>query len=353
MKNTRMHESPTRPWRAALAVVSALFVFAAPIHAQTAVQTDSPGWSPELRAAIPGLEKRLGALTPEDPRLYFELAEEVADESREPEDVALARQLYALAHQTDESRHQGRHKLAPSVCLGLADLENIEQTAAWLKAMAGAFDKRYVATDWNVKTRPSTSQTLALQAATVLGLVRAGEGRRALDLLSEPGVEELITRYEPLLSPTGTRSGLVRLRSQAAIWPCPECKNQRILPYRTQEGGVQQELCHTCHGDPGPELSPDELAAHLRFEVRLLSGLQSSWTAQLIVNQEAPLLDPEPDRLGSVLTHRYGVAAARPLWRNNQWTGESSTPAPTNDPADDNTEQNMITSPETPAPVAD
>lgn len=280
---------------------------------------DEGAFSAELLWAIPDLRERLSRLAPDEPMDYFELAEEVADEARDPADVHLARQLYALSYEIDEARFGGRRRLGPSVCLGIAELEHIEQTAAWLEAMAGAMDRRYAATDWNIRVEPEVAMSTALDAASALGLVRAGEGRRAAALLDREDVRELMENYEPLLGISGERGALTKVRTYANAWPCPECKNERWVTYQGASGRPEPRLCNTCLGDPGPDLSREELVSHLRFEARLLQGIQGSWAAQIIVDRAAPLLDPEPEQLTATLSRRYRVEAFRPYWREGEW----------------------------------
>lgn len=280
---------------------------------------DDDAFSAELLRAIPDLRDRLSRLTPEAPMDYFELAEEVADEARDPADVRLARQLYALAYEIDEARFGGERRLGPSVCLGIAELEHVEQTAAWLEAMAGAMDRRYAATDWNVTIEAEVAMSTAYDAASALGLVRAGEGRRAAALLEREDVRELMEAYEPLLGISGERGALTKIHTYASAWPCPECRNERWVTYQGASGRPEPRLCNTCLGDPGPDLSREELVAHLRFEARLLNGIQESWAAQIIVDRAAPLLDPEPEQLTATLSRRYRVEASRPYWRDGAW----------------------------------
>jgi len=263
-------------------------------------------------------------LRPTEPGAYYELGEEVASESVSPADFVLARQLFVTAYELDRVAG-GRAGLGPSVCLALANIERLEEIRDWLRATAGRLDPRYVSTDWNVAALPRASDQTALKAAEVLGLTRAGEGLDAISRMEQPGVRDLLVRYEPLLSEGGQTGGLVRLETEMRQWPCPECKNARYVTRKGRDG-LEVQVCSTCGGNPGPELSQDEMIAHLRFESRLLSGLQRSWSAQVASDYGAPLLDPDPAQLAQTLRGRYGVVLGRPYWREGQWCESADGP---------------------------
>lgn len=267
----------------------------------------------------PAFQSRLAALTPDQPEKYFLLGEELAAEARSPRDIAVAQQLLALAFLLDSAPERS----AGQVCVALADLEPIRERRDWLLAIAGAYDPRYAATDWSRSVTLVVSDETALAAATCLGQTRAGEGLRALELLDKPGVREVLEEYEPLLGTTGHAGAMTRLETQMRVWPCPECRNRRVVN-RNTPAGVEPRLCNTCQGDPGPDMEQSELVAHLRLELRLLSGIQRSWSGQLAADRGAPLLDPDPRELGASLTDRHGVSPSKPLWRKGQWTGTDS-----------------------------
>lgn len=260
--------------------------------------------------AIPDLEARLESLSPEDALPYFLLAEEVASESTDPSHDRLARQLFAVAYELDRVR---AGSLRASICLGLASLERIEETRRWLLATAGAIDPRYAATDWSIAVAAVGQDDTAYKLATALGLVRAGEGRRALELLDDPAVRALLHQFRAAIP-----GGPVALVTHARNWPCPECRNERVST-RMVQGSPQRLLCNTCRGNPGPAMTEGELVSHLRFEAQLLSGIQRSWSAQIVTDLGQPLLDPDPHTLAQTLMDRYGVRYDRPYYRNGQW----------------------------------
>lgn len=284
------------------------------------------GWAPRAQPPEPGKEpvaqpgefaQRLAALKPESPERYFELAEELADTVAEEADKALPRALYVLAFELDRRRPQGG-RLAASCALGLAKIERLERDRRWLTALAGAIDRRYGLPDWNVAAAPLLSDETAAKAATVLGLTRSGDGRDARKLMDEPGVLDVLKRYERAIGTTGETGALSRLDKYMQAWPCPECHNARVVRRMTDKG-PEFRLCPACRGNPGPQLSEEELIGQLRFEAALLNGIQRSWAAQVVVDQGAPLRDPDPEQLAAF----FRVNPAKVYWRDGKW---SATP---------------------------
>lgn len=272
----------------------------------------APPTNPLEGLAVRDLEERLLALTPDRPQDYFDLAEEVASEATEPEQVSLATTLYVLSFEIDRRRRDGR--LGASACVALADLSRLSRERSWLLALAGALDPRYAQPDWSRVDPVRVSDETAYLAVTAVSYVRSGEGRRARDLLSNPAVLALIRRYEALLSPVGLPGMADVLAREAQRWPCPECGFDRIS---RKAGSVPPEYvaCHTCGGNPGMRLSTDEFIAHLRFESTVLEGVQRSWSAQVATDAGRPLRDPDPDELAPTL----GVDATRNYWRDGRW----------------------------------
>jgi hypothetical protein len=271
-----------------------------------------PGSEPE--PIPPEITSKLRDLKPEEPGAYFLLAEEVADTADHPAEVALARTLYVLAFDLD--RRPGRPgTLAASAALGLARVERLDRDRRWLLALAGALDKRYAQPDWNVVASASISEETAHRAATAIGLARSGDGRDSRKLLEDRGVKDVLRKYERAIGSSGETGAISRIEKYSQQWPCPECGNARVLSKPT-ERGAELRLCGTCKGNPGPRMSEEEFVAQLRFESYLLNGIQRSWAAQTIVDQGAPLRDPDPDDLAESL----GVDVTKPYWRDGAWT---------------------------------
>ena len=261
---------------------------------------------------VPDLEARLTALTPDNPEAYFLLAEEVAAEADDSESVGLARTLYVLAFELDRRSGFGSG-VAPSACLALADLARIEEDRRWLASLAHAIDRRYERPSWGRVGEAATPEQ-ALAAATALGFLRAGETNAARRRLDEPGVRDLLERYELMLSPTNEPGAFARLLRHADEWPCRECANERII-MRIGPDGTEPELCPTCLGNPGPALSDAELIGNLRLESMLLDGIHRSWAAQAASDLGAPLHDADPEQLAPA----FGVDPGRPYRRGGEW----------------------------------
>ena|ERR1043165_961966 len=276
-------------------------------------------------AASEPVTAALRALRPDDPVGYFRLAEELADAADEESDRALPRTLYVLAFALDRARSgapptNGNGEipsLAASCALGLARIERLDRDRRWLVGLAAAIDPRYARPDWNISTG-SLSEETAWKAATVLGLARSGEGREARKLFDQPGIADVLRRYERAIGTSGETGALSRLDKYMQAWPCKECNNERVVR-RMGDRGVELRLCPECRGNPGPRLSEEELIGQLRFEAALLNGIQRSWAATIIVDQGAPLRDSDPDQLAAY----YNVDAAKPYWRDGAW---SATP---------------------------
>jgi len=256
--------------------------------------------------------ERLAELSPDNPEAYFLLAEEIADVADDEPRANLARTLYVLAFELDRKR--GGATLAASCALGIARVERLERDKRWLLAIASAVDRRYALPDWNVGATLAISDETAFKAATVLGLARSGDGREARRLLDQPGVGEVLRRYERAIGTSGMTGALSRLDRFMQSWPCPECGNSRTVN-KPGERGVEIRLCGTCRGNPGPRLDESEFIAQLRFEALLLDGIQRSWAAQVVVDQGSPLRDPDLDELAPT----YGVDSSKPYFRDSKW----------------------------------
>lgn len=311
-----------RPGRPALIVMLIAAMFCARSLAQ------------EVPPPIPNLDARLSALDPSDPEPYFLLAEEVASEMPDRDGQDLARTLYVLAFEIDRHRvgegageggeGGGKHALSRSVCLALADMVRLERDRRWLMALAQSVGHRDNEPDWNPSGSAVASDQTAFLVAELLGDVRAGDGIAARKLLDQPAVAAMLREYERLLAPSGEAGAASRIERYANEWPCPECHNRRIVPSR-HTTPVRQRLCYYCNGNPGPTLTRPEFIAHLRFESRMLNGIQRSWAAQIATDLGAPLRELDPDELAPTL----GVDPTKTLWRDGQWVApDNPTPPP-------------------------
>lgn len=263
---------------------------------------------------IPNLANRLSMLAPGDPMAYFKLGEEVAAEAFDRPSRDLARTLLVLAMHLDRTSG-GKLRLTSSSCLALATLTPRESERRWLIAMAQVAhasepDGRPAR---RLMVAPNVSESAAFDLATAMGLIRAGDGRRAEQLLAKPAVAELLNAYENVLNDEGIVGGAQRLQRLASEWgQCSECKNRRFV---TRGEGGKPRLCPTCGGSPGPQLSKQELLVHLRMESALLRGIHRLWSAQSLADGGEPLRDPDPAELSAW----YKVDTERTVWQQDQW----------------------------------
>lgn len=295
---------------------------------------------------------RLESLSPADPRAYLLLGEEVYAEATTPDQEALARTLYVLAFELDRRRQAAGASvdpgLAASACLALADLSRLEEDRRWLVALARSIDRRYASPDWSRAAQPTYSGVAGFRAAEFLGLVRSGDGHRARDLLSDPEVAQVLLEYQGMIGGIGSSGMLRETMLQARQWPCRQCGNARLTRLG-ETNPPRRGICPTCRGNPGPALTRDELIAQLRFESGLLDGIQSSWSAQMTLDQGAPLREPSPAELAPTL----GVDPDSPYWRKGRWV---SLPGPARDRtpnAPSPTEPSGTAPADSPAPTSD
>jgi len=280
--------------------------------------------SASVRPPAPeAFDDKLRKLSPESPLAYFLLGEEVADASQDVAGRRLAATLFVLAFELDRAQEQGG-RLAANACTGLAAVTRDGKDRRWLLALARTLDPRYSPPEWVVAAPPMSQDSEAYRVATLLGLVRAGEGGRAKHLIARAEVKSALAAYDVLLSRlgVGSVSGIVR---EAERWPCPECSNDRVLKTRSRQDGFEHKVCFHCAGNPGPQLTRADLLAQLRFESWVLQGVQRSWAAQISTDEGAPLVDPEPEGVALV----FGVDAKAVYWRNGRWcrTADGLVPA--------------------------
>lgn len=279
---------------------------------------------PATTAVPEEFAERLTALNPHEPGDYLILGEDILARASDDQEIALARHLFALAF--EHARLAGdRPGVQASACIALADTARFERDRRWLWSIARLIDPRYAAPDWSRSVDRVVTEDAALLAATTLGLIRAGEGVRARELLKDQRVREVFVWYSGLLTGAGPGDVLSLLDTQAARWPCPECRNARVVR-SAPAPDAPTVRCHTCRGNPGWELTPSALLATLRFESRVLAGVQRSWGAQLAADLGEPLRDPDP---GAVV-RALGVDASLCLFRDGVWVSPtlSSEDAP-------------------------
>ncbi|MFN7021297.1 MAG: hypothetical protein ACK4WH_08240 [Phycisphaerales bacterium] len=286
--------------------------------------------------ASPARSERLAALRPDNPLAYFELGEEVAAEPVALDDRDLARSLFVLAASLAADRKPDERTspdwLASSACTALVPLADNEPERRWLRALAATLAPEESRSAVQRAGEVASADSAARDLAAALDSLRAGYGQRAARILERPGVNELLDRYERLLSPDGRSGGAARVRALVARFGgCRECRNERVV--RDRDG---TRLCPTCGGRPGPKLDGEELVGQLRLESLLVNGIQRSWAAQTIADDGAPLRELDIASLADA----YRIDTAKPWWRDGRW---SANPDGDRKPADD-------PAPATPAP---
>lgn len=290
--------------------------------AQPPQNPPSPRGVQAIASAIPDIESRLATLTPADPETYFLLGEEIADIAVEEHEREVARRLFLIAYARWRANRDDRN--AAAACLALTTVVSSERDREWLRAIAASIDPRRARVDWDPSSWTESDPEASFMAAQALGSVRAGDGVSARQLLADPRVTRALSRYDSLLQSAG---GLTRVYRDAAVWPCPDCRNRRLVSSRgTQE--FRDIVCGHCRGDPGPRLRNDEIIAHLRVEALLLAGDATSWSAQLEIDGGAPLRDPNPDLVPSA----FGIDTSLVLYRDGAWVHDRVTPNSPSDP---------------------
>ncbi len=222
-------------------------------------------------------EARLAALAPTNPLAYFELAEEIADDSVGKSHRELARHLFALAGVLDPPG------LGRSASLALADMEDRAHVKRQLLALAALLDERGGVAGWGQPDEaPQISASAAVAVGEALSYYRRGRGPRALSVLEKPGATALLE----------SAGGVLR-------------------------GGARRfmEDCKLYRGQRKPTVTEDDLRRMLQLEAAVLAGVDRAWSGQLLLGRGRPLVEVDPDNLQQT----FGVDASRPYYRRGRW----------------------------------
>jgi len=255
---------------------------------------------------------RLAELSPSEPSKYLLLAEDLSDQAESPADQRLVIELYALAFEAARTRASER-AVAASACRGLAAAKPTRERK-WFETLAAFVDPAGAQPGWLRRPPPNSVDSTQYRIATLIGLVRSGEGSLAQQQLAKPEIRQALLGMESLLERSGISGGADGLAREAGRWPCRECNNKGFVR-RANTNPPEYRTCSNCAGKPGKQLTQAELVAQLRLESWLLQGSQRSWAAQMTSDDGAPLTDPDPQAL---CTH-VGVDAARMYWRGGHW----------------------------------
>lgn len=317
------------PYTLPMIIAGALF-WAQPSFAQATSQSQAPataaasrqGTQPESR------ELRLEALTPSNPDGYFKLGEEVLDAASTPADRALAIRLFVLAAILDAQPSDAAkpstlpHATAGSAVRALAETTTRQADRDWLDNLARLVDPRQAGAPWLIRKDAPAAESMNFQIVQALGFVRAGDGVRAKRLLSRPELFSRLESYEPVMRRLGVSSSASSLLREADRWPCRDCGGARVVKRAGTPG--QSRICTNCRGTPGPDISPEQLFAQLRFELWLLKGSERSWGAQEAADRGAPLSEPTV----AELPRRFDIDPALVLYRQGKWVIDPSRPVP-------------------------
>lgn len=286
--------------------MGSVFLAGAGVRSQQAASTAEP-------PASPTLNDRLESLNPSDPEAYFLLGETLAAEPQTPGNLEFAQRLYVLAIVL-ASRDEALRTTAAGAAVGLLDITRSEADRRALRSIASALDARFGTRDWSRSTEASVSDDVAYDAATALGAIRAGMGTLVRNELKRPEIRSLIDRYSTLITGAPGQNILPGLERAAEAWPCPECRNERIVTKR-HTGQIERVLCYTCGGNPGPTLTREQYIGQLRFEAQVLNSTPRSWGAQVAADLGAPLREADI----SELPIRFGIDVAKPWFRDGSW----------------------------------
>ncbi len=241
-------------------------------------------------------QDRLAGLTPDAPRGYLHLAEEIASEARSEADRDLARRLYVLAHELGRSiRGQAEADVAAIACVGLAEpsLGLDRATRQWLIALAGMHDARYG--EVALVDERAGQGVADVDACLALAAIRRGDRAEAEKLLADEGVRRSIARGGELI---GMDDALGVVLEQAENARCAACGGDRlVLDPQTRE----RVICEACGGRGARVLGEEERREHLRLEGALVGAGADSWASQLVLRGEASLPRIDASSLAGVV----------------------------------------------------
>lgn len=308
-----------------------------------------------LEGRVSNLSGRMAGLSPSRPVEYLELGEEVLSEATDASHKRIARELFVLALVLDRrplANASGSVEDAPaplpvsfadqpsigaSACLALAFMSEGEDDRRWLTALAATLGSDPAVDLTPIRSTAVSRDPAAFELATLLGWVRAGEGRRAARVLEKPGVAALLEKCDKLLIPV-VGGGADRVRRAIDQYPiCAQCRNRRSI-----KGPDGVTLCPMCQGKPGVQFSQREIVNQLKVESMLLSGVQRSWAGQIAADGGSALRDLD----ASEVALAFGVDPNKPLWRDGRWTVD-----PASIPAKSGAEGELVQPSATPAPM--
>lgn len=232
-------------------------------------QRAAPRSTDVRRVVEPALEQRLAALEPAHASGYLLLAEEIESRARNPEDRALARELYGLAGALDPTG------FGASAALALANLAETANERARLVRLASALRP-----ERRVAVRDSSIPQARWRFTQLISAYRRGNGSRARELLAQAEVSAFVDAFGASFEggSAGFRNAVAALRDR-------------------------------------PVETPTRLIELMFLEEALLS-VSDGFVADLLRSNGEPLVACDPLRPGTEL----GVDVTRPRWRDGRWS---------------------------------
>ena len=236
-------------------------------------------WTPHVLHSTepPEFTARLAALSPDDPRAYFELGEEVADVAEDIDTRQLARELFSRAAVINPKTF-GR-----SAALALADLETKQTRKRRLLALAHLLDDRQDTPNWlaSESFRQDIPADAALELSEVFSFYRRGMGSRVESKLADSNAGKLLKQIAPAIG--GERRFL-----------------ENATRYRT---GIS------------PIKTDNELMTMLQLEIAMLAGENRPWSSELLLRGGRTLVEVNPERLAD----SFEVDGDALYYRNGDW----------------------------------
>lgn len=255
---------------------------------------------------------------PDQPRVYLELGEQLAELAQSEQDRELARAVLGMGVVINHQRNDT--SAAASCCVALAwafSDDPIMQARLWDLALL-IDPSRY--TQW-AQYRPATSTTDAMEdAAECLRLARNADGDGAMNLYRRPEVRAIIEQ-------TAQELGYTRDELNHALTPMLEgisrdpCRGNYFHRGDVENGESIRQVC-TSHGAPlGTTQSTQTLVMLLRIESACLNANESmgDWGCASMLGSTAPMRPVSIEWMIKEL----GIDPERPYLRNGVW---SSTP---------------------------
>ncbi|MBC22426.1 MAG: hypothetical protein CMJ32_00715 [Phycisphaerae bacterium] len=223
-------------------------------------------------------DQRLQQLDPARPMMYFELAEDIAEQAQTQDQRDLAMRVFGLAGLL------GDRQLARSAALAIASMTD--------RASEPTRYRRLTAAAALLDDRPGRSITMLVQP------VKLEDAHRILDGLAAyrsgratSSVMRRITQIDPVqLSPV-----------------------QHLFPGGSIDRFIESSQVY--RRGVRPSMSTQELASELRLEEALLAGKSRSFSTDLLLTRNRPLVEVDPDSLAEL----FRVDPARSTWRDGTW----------------------------------